>query len=193
MHKVYPSKGESPQCIFVAPVFHQVGVDFLEMQESQKSDIWSWNFYFNLKNMIRTFQAVYWKILLLLPYGKAGSEFHLMKWALSLCQRDPSWVMAGIAWKPCSADFCKLEPKSTVTQEPLPPFRMAVVCAYVFAPDGRGWQINIWSKQDECVPGVEENCTQIKSRYVHSRWQYSLEPYSTLNCFSSLADLCKFA
>lgn len=33
------AKGESPQCVFVAPVFHQVSVDLMEMQECQKSDI----------------------------------------------------------------------------------------------------------------------------------------------------------
>lgn len=53
------AKGESLQCFFVAPVFHQVCVDLLEMQECQKSYIWSWNFYFSLKDTIRTFQAVY--------------------------------------------------------------------------------------------------------------------------------------
>lgn len=49
------AKGESPQCVFVAPVFHQVSVDLMEMEECQKSDIWSWNFYFSLKDTIRTF------------------------------------------------------------------------------------------------------------------------------------------
>lgn len=137
------AQGESPQCILVAPVFHQVGVDLLEMQECQKSYIWTWNFYFSLKDTIRTFQAVCWRVLLLFPYGKTGSEFHLMKWALSLCQRNHSWVMPCMrSWKSCSADSCKLEPKSTVTEEPVFPFRMAVVCAYMFTPDGRGWQMN---------------------------------------------------
>ncbi|KAF2980746.1 hypothetical protein EK904_001277 [Melospiza melodia maxima] len=37
----------------------KVGVDLLEMQECQKSDIWSCNFYFSSTDTIRTFQAVY--------------------------------------------------------------------------------------------------------------------------------------
>lgn len=187
------AKGESPQWIFVAPVFHQVGVDLLEMQECQKSNIWNWNFYFSSTDTIRTFQAVCWKRLLVLPHGNTGSEFHLMKWARSLCQTNPSWVMpGGMSWKSCSADFCKLEPKSTATQEPVPHsgWLWCVPACLLQMEEDDKW--TLWSTQDECVPGVEENCAEIKSRYVHRRWQYSLEPYSTSNCFLCLTGLCKF-
>lgn len=136
------AKGEWPQRIFFRTGLPP-DVNFLEMQEYQNSDIWSRNFYLSLKYTVDNFQAVYWQILLLPPYGKTGSEFHLMKQVLSLCQRNPSWVNV------LKVLLCSL--LALQTGAPIHNHSGAHVSAQddfgvhphptcILTPDGRGWQ-----------------------------------------------------
>lgn len=85
-----------------------------------------------------------------------------------------------MSWKSYSAVFwlCKLEPQFTITQEPMSQLRMTLVCIHILRvyllqmeEDDR---LRLWTKYEECVWEVEENCIQIKSRYIYWRWQNSL-------------------
>jgi len=84
-------QAESPQYIFFPQVSHQVRCEPSVNAGAPKLRHLEQEFLSSeLERCNGNSQAVYWQILLLLPYGKTGSEFHLSKQLLSLSQRNPS-------------------------------------------------------------------------------------------------------